>query len=245
MQKNIIIFVGLLLVGIIAWQAYLLGKKDAAKVTNTPDQPKITVEIEKPHTPRTLPHAAANNTITPEDEKQIEAKLKEDFNRLFRDLFDNPKVKAQIQQNMTQMQQQLQEGMSEFQRALVEMSAQLQHAAKEDTMLQELFKNFNMPKMAQFEDKGDHYEIHLDVPKNAKSSVDIKVRKGFLVVLVHQVLKEKHEENGVLVEKELTRKKQIVVRVPQDALIEKMQTDYKAGDLKITVPKIAKTGVAA
>ncbi|HHD84163.1 MAG TPA: Hsp20/alpha crystallin family protein [Campylobacteraceae bacterium] len=252
MNKNIIAVIGILLVGIIAYQAYLLGKKEAVSETKhekiAKNSPKITVEIEKEpapvHQKRTAAPATEPNA-TATDEKAVAEKIKKDFGQLIHDLFGNPQVKAQIQQNMQQMQQELAEGMNEFQKAIVGMTAQLQEASKQDPLLGELFQNFPMPKALEFEPKGNLYVLDIDVPGNNKSSVDVKVKKGFLIVRINQVTRESHEENGVVVEREVVHKKQVLVRVPEDALVEKLQTRYKNGKLEITIPKIPAQKVAA
>jgi HSP20 family molecular chaperone IbpA len=252
MNKNIIAAIGIVLVGIIAYQAYLLGKKEAVKETRSEkvvkNEPKITVEIEKEqsqaHQPRSAT-AATEPNATAIDEKAIAEKVKKDFGKLIHDLFGNPQVKAQIQQNMQQMQQELSQGMNEFQRAIVGMTAQLQEASKQDPLLGEIFQNFPMPKALEFKQKGNLYVLDIDVPGNSKSSVDVKVKKGFLIVKINQVTRESQEENGVVVEREVVHKKQVLVRVPDDALVEKLQTRYKNGKLEITVPKIPARKVAA
>ncbi|RUM67883.1 MAG: hypothetical protein DSZ05_01990 [Sulfurospirillum sp.] len=248
MNKNLIILIGILMAGIIAYQAYLLGKLQAQKQEQpvAKHEPKVTVEIEKEH-PTLIPathtarSTAPSGNITAAAPLIDEKKIKEDIARVFKDIFGNPKVKEEIQKNMSEMQQQLQEGMSQFQKEIVMMTAQLQKAAQSDPMLKELFQNFKLPKALEFHDAGDHYTLEVDVPDNAKSSVDVKVKKGFLVIIIHQVTAERHEENGVIVEKELKRKKQILVTVPHDADIEKLDTTYNHGKLLLTLPKKSAT----
>jgi len=246
MNKNLIVLIGILMAGIIAYQAYLLGKLQAGKQEQpaAKHEPKITVEIEKEHPPlipAPATHTARNSTpsgnVTAAAPLIDEKKIKKDIARVFKDIFGNPKVKAEIQKNMSEMQQQLQEGMSQFQKEIVMMTAQLQKASQSDPMLKELFQNFKLPKALEFHDAGNHYALEVDVPDNAKSSVDVKVKKGFLVILIHQITEEQHEENGVIVEKELKRKKQILVTIPQDADIEKLDTAYNHGKLTLTLPK--------
>ncbi len=243
MNKNVVTLVGIFLVGIIAYQAYLLGKLEAEQknAVAAKKEPKITVEIEKEqlpqpkiaHTNRSIP-TGSNTTQTPLiDEK----KIKEDFNRLFKDIFGNPKVKAEIQKNVTQMQQQLQEGLNQFQKEIVMMTSELQKASEEDPLLKELFQNFKLPNALEFTDTGKGYSLEIDVPNNEKSTVDVKVRKGFLVILINEVVTEEHEENGVMVKKELKHKKQVLVTIPEDADTAKLETKYDNGKLRLILPK--------
>ena len=247
MNKNIVTLVGIFLVGIIAYQAYLLGKLEAEQKTKTEKpEPKITVEIEKPTAPATPTHTS--RSVTPANQATHataagneplidEKKIKEDFNRLIQDIFGNPKVQAEIQNNISQMQKELEEGMNQFQKELLSMTAEFQKAAKDDPLLSGLMKNFKLPKMLSFHEEGNHYTLTLDVPDNEKSSVDVKVKKGILIVSIHKVTMEKIEENGVLVEKELKEDKQLLVTVPKDADIEKLETKYDNGKLKLILPK--------
>ncbi len=244
MNKNLITLVGIFLVGIIAYQAYLLGKLQAEKPEQhvAKNEPKITVEIEKEHQPvPPATHTARSTTPAGNTTAQAplidEKKIKEDINRIFKDIFGNPKVQQEIKRSVSEMQQQLQEGMSQFQKEIVMMTAQLQEASKKDPMLKELFQNFKLPQALQFHDAGNNYTLEVNVPDNAKSSVDVKVKNGFLVILINQVTEEEHEENGVIVKKELKRKKQLLVTVPKDADIEKLNTAYDHGKLKLTLPK--------
>ena len=248
MNKNIVTLVGIFLVGIIAYQAYLLNKLQMGETPNVTEkkepQPKITVEIEKEQAvkqSRTAQSTAATGNTTMAEPLIDEKKIKEDFNRLFKDIFGNPKVQEKIRENVSQMQQQLQEGLSQFQKEIVQMTSELQEASQNDPMLKELFQNFKLPKALHFTDAGQNYTLEVDVPENEKSSVDVKVKKGFLVILINRVVTEEHEENGVVVKKELSRKKQILVSVPEDADIEHLKTTYKNGKLNLILPKKVST----
>ncbi len=243
MNKNLIIIIGLFLAGIIMYQAYLLEKLQVEKETIPKPEPKITVEIEKPQTPppaqtRAPRHVApaAANTSTAEPLID-EAKIKEDFNRLFNDIFGNPKVQNEIKKNLTQMQKQLEEGVRQFQKELLQATAEFQKAAQNDPIFADLLKNMKLPNMQHFTDAGDRYTLTLDVPDNAKSSVDVKVRNGILIAFIHKVVEEKHEENGVIVEKALKQEKQVVVPLPEDADAAGLKTEYDNGKLTITLPK--------
>ena len=246
MNKNLVIIIGLFLAGIIMYQAYLLEKLQVEKETAPKPEPKITVEIEKPQTPppaqphtaRQIAPAAAANANSAEpliDEK----KIKEDFNRLFKDIFGNPKVQNEIKKNLTQMQEQLEQGVRQFQKELLQTTAEFQKAAQNDPVFADLLKNLKFPKMQHFTDAGDRYTLTVDVPDNAKSSVDVKVHNGILIIFIHKVVQEKHEENGVVVEKEVKQEKQVVVTVPKDADTAGLKTEYDKGKLTVTLPKKA------
>ncbi len=240
MNKNLIAIIGLILVGIIGYQAYLLGKKDA-KLQKDLQEPKITVTIDKDiqqQVKKAKSSAQTPQNIHPQEPLVDEKKLKDDLNKLFKDLFGNPKIKHEIQKNITQMQEQLQTGMQEFQKEMLQMTQELQKASKSDDLLNGLFKNFNLPKMAQFTDKGDHYYLQTSVPSNDKSAVDVQVKQGFIRIVINHLYNEDRQENGIVVKKEVHSKKQIFVTIPKDANIQKIKTNYKDGLLEIFIPKI-------
>jgi HSP20 family molecular chaperone IbpA len=202
----------------------------------------VTVEIEKIKQTRAV--KPQNNATVQIDEKALEQRVKEDFGRLIKDIFGNPQVKAQIQQNVQQMQQELQQGLSEFQKAMIGLSAQLQQASESDPLLKELFQSIPMPKALAFKDEGSRYRLDLDVPTDPRTEIDVKVKDGFVIVSIKEVITQEHEEQGVIVKKDVVHKRQVVVTVPQDALVEKLQTRYENGKLEITIPKIAAKRVA-
>ncbi len=239
MNKNLIAVVGLILVGIIGYQAYLLGKKDA-KLQKSIQEPKITVTIDKntlPQTKTVKKATPSSSTLKPEEPLVDEKQLKNDLNKIFKDIFGNPKVKHEIEKNINQMQEQLQDGMQEFQKEMLQMTQELQKASKNDDFLKGLFKNFNLPKMEQFTDKGDHYYLQTAVPSNDKSAVDVQVKRGFIRILINRIYNENTEENGVVVKKEVHSKKQLFIAIPKDADIQNIKTNYKDGILEITIPK--------
>ncbi len=239
MNKNLIAIVGLILVGIIGYQAYLLGKKDA-RLQKSIQEPKITVTIDKntlPQTKTVKKATPSSSALKPEEPLVDEKQLKNDLNKIFKDIFGNPKVKHEIEKNINQMQEQLQDGMQEFQKEMLQMTQELQKASKNDDFLKGLFKNFNLPKMEQFTDKGDHYYLQTAVPGNDKSAVDVQVKRGFIRILINHVYNENREENGVVVKKEVHSKKQLFIAIPKDADIQNIKTNYKDGILEITIPK--------
>ena len=242
MNKNLIAIIGMILVAIIGYQAYLLGKKDAQIKEKAPE-PKITVSIDKNIIPRKKQTKAVTSQttshVTPQQEPLIdEKKLKSDLNKLFNDIFGNPKVKKEIQKNISQMQEQLQSGMQDFQKEMLQMTQELQKASQNDDFLKGLFKNFNLPKMQQFSDKGDHYYLQTAVPGNAKSAVDVQVKRGFIRILINHVYHEDRQENGIVIKKEVHNKQQVFIAIPKDADVQNLKTNYKDGLLEISIPKL-------
>ena len=135
------------------------------------------------------------------------------------------------------MQEQLQSGMQDFQKEMLQMTQELQKASQNDDFLKGLFKNFNLPTMQQFVDKGDHYYLQTAVPGNDKSAVDVQVKRGFIRILINHVYNENHQENGIVVKKEVRSKKQIFIAIPKDAEVQNLKTNYKDGLLEIFIPK--------
>ena len=237
MNKNIVAIIGFILVAIIAWQGYLLNKQ-AAPQKPKKEEPKITVEIEKPQPPRPDVHIA---TKTPRDTNAEEfidqKKIEEDLKKLFHDLFGNPKVQAEIQKNVEEIQRHFKEGITQLQSELANLAKEFQESTQKDPFLSELFSGLKLPKMLQFEDKGDYYAITLDVPGGKEADIDIRTKKNLLIVTMkHTVTKETNTSAG-LVKKEVVQTSRDIILIPKDAFIDKLDTEYKNGKLYIVVPK--------
>ncbi len=241
MNKNLIALVGLFLVAVIAYQAYLLGKKEALQ-TNIPKEPKITVTIDdKAFEDQVKTDKNIKTTQLSQTQSQQplidEEKIKEDLNRLFKDIFDNPKVKEEINKNFSEFQQQLHQGISQFQKEMFKMTQEFEKAAKNDTFLKDFFKNLNFPKTLRFSDLKDHYYLKTEPIADENSTIDIKVKGDFMLITVNKVLIKKEEADSAIVKKEIKKKEQILVSLPKDADISKLKTIYNNSSLEITIPK--------
>ena len=87
MKKNIVAFIGFVLIAIIAWQGYLLNKKTTPQPPEK-EEPKITVEIEKPQPPAPDVHIKTRKSPDTNAEEFIDQKkVEKDLKALFHDLF--------------------------------------------------------------------------------------------------------------------------------------------------------------
>ncbi len=241
MNKNLIALVGLFLVGIIAYQAYLLGKKEALRQP-VEKEPEITVtiddnafekevKIDRDVKASQLPQSNSQQPLVDEQ------KIKDDLNRLFKDIFANPKMKEEINKNLSQFQQQLQEGMNQFQKEMFKMTQEFEKAAKNDTFLKDFFKNLNFPKTLSFTDLKDRYYLKTQPIADENSTIDIKVKGDFMLITVNKLLVKNQNRDSAVIKKEIKEKKRILVTLPKDADISKLKTKYKDSSLEITVPK--------
>ncbi len=237
MNKNIVAIVGFILVAIIAWQGYLLNKQTSPKKPEK-EEPKITVEIEKPQPPKTEVHIAAQTPLDANAEEFIDRKkIEEDLKKLFHDLFGNPKVQAQIRSNIEQIKREFKEGITQLQSELANLSEEFQKSAHKDPFLAELFGSLKLPKMLRFEDKGDYYAITLDVPGGKEADIDIRTKKNLLIVTMKHTVKKETNTSAGIVKKEVLQTSRDIILIPKDAFIDKLDTQYKEGKLYIIVPK--------
>ncbi len=239
MNKNLAAIVGLFLVAVIAYQAYLLGKKEALNAPAAVKEPKITVTIDDEALEKEAKtQKSAQNKIQTDNEPVIdERKIKEDINKLFKDIFDNPKVKEQINENLSQFQKQLKEGVSEFQKEMFNIAKGFEEITKNDNFLKDFFKNIKFPKTLEFSDLKDHYYLKTPPIADENSTVDIKVKGDFMLISVNENIIKESNRNTHVVKKEIRRKEQLLVSLPKDAKIDEIKTNYKDFAIEITIPK--------
>jgi len=236
MNKNLVIGIGFILVGIIAYQGYLLYKKDhpnfqissIAKEAKV-DEPKISVHI----TPQKGSNPTPNqNMQTPSPQSNLssdEEKIKKSFENLLQSIFNS----KEVQEGLAEFKTQAQEGFKQLQKELQNLPKQLDNLSnelKDDPIFSQLFENIKNISASKLEDKGSYYytKIKLANPKNSK--VDINADDKFLTIKISQSI----ESNGTISTKEEKR----LISIPDDAFIQKLQSSYKNGLLEIKIPKI-------
>lgn len=252
MNKNIVIAIGFILVAIIGYQAYLLNKPDTAiEEAVQKDEPKITVNIEKksieqevkelnkPQSNLTPKEPQTKNQIDP-NEMFDEEVIKEDLNRLFKNIFGNPKLQEGIKEGMQQMQEQLQEGLKEMEKGLGDFSKEFESLSQNDPFFKDLLSGFADTKRLKFTDRGDDYYLKLNIPGGADSKIDIKTKENLLTLTITQKIIEDQQSQNSTIHKESMKQHQNLMLIPDDAFIDKLETKYKDGTLEITIPKITK-----
>jgi HSP20 family protein len=255
MNKNIITLIGFILVAIIGYQAYLLNKSNTAAIEITEDKPKITVNLEKksiekevrelnqPKSNLTPNQPLSQNQIDPKemfDEKVI----KKDLENLFKDIFGNKKLQEGLKSGIQQMQEQLQQGLKEMEKGFGDLSGEFDKLSKDDPFFKDLLAGmaggFAQTNRLQFTDRGDDYYLKLDIPGGSNSDIDIQTKANLLTLTITQKnVQDKQNKNGTLHSESMSKNQNIMI-IPDDAFIDKLQTNYENGVLEIIVPKVNK-----
>ncbi len=263
MNKNVITLIGLVLVGIIGYQAYLLNKTtdtDKNKVEIKKHEPKITVNIEKKtieeevkelNKPKkdirqTQPKIAVQNNFSQNqlDPNEIldEKVIKQDMEKLFKDIFGNPKLQEGIKNGISQMQGQIEQALKQMQKELENLPNELEKI--DDPFFKDLLAGITggiaQTSTLQFTDRGDNYYIILNIPGGSDSNIDIKTKDNVLTLTITQKSVQNSQNSSTTVHSESLSKNQNVIIIPDDAFIDKLQTNYENGVLEIIVPKVSK-----
>jgi HSP20 family molecular chaperone IbpA len=247
MNKNAIVtIIGFALVGVIGYQAYLLDKTSDNPIFK--NEPKITIEIEEPTIEkkvRELNKPQVQNNLDPKemfDEKVI----KDDLNKLFSDIFGNPKLQEGIKNGMKQMEEQLQNSFKEMENELGKFSKEFENLSQNDKFFKDILGNLgNLKGMVnanklQFTDRGDNYYLKLDIPGGADSKIDIKTKENYLwLTITQKVIKETKNQHGTS-HSESSSQQQNIIMIPADAFVDKLKTNYDNGVLEIMIPKVDK-----
>jgi len=251
MNKNIVTIIGFILVAIIGYQAYLLNKSSINPLDplleTKKDQPNITVEIEKKSIEkevRELNKPKENFTQKKEPQKpqalnQLDPKelfdeeqIKKDMGKLFQDIFGNPKLQQGIQQGIKEMEKQLRQGLKEMEKEF----GKFEELSKNDDFFKDLLGNFPNSNRLKFTDRGDNYYLKLDIPDGKNANIDIKTKANLLTLTITQ----KKVQNSNSTHSESMSKNQNILLIPDDAFIDKLQTNYENGVLEIIIPKVDK-----
>lgn len=254
MNKNIITVIGFVLVAIIGYQAYLLNKtSDAPLFEAKKEQPNITVNIEKKTVEKEVKELnQPQSNLTPNDpqaQTQIdpsemfdEELIKKDLENLFSNIFGNPKLQEGIKQGMQEMEQQLKQGLQEMEKELGNLSGDLDKFSKEDPFFKDLLSGlaggFAQTNRLKFTDRGDDYYLKLDIPGGDESHIDIQTKANLLTLTITQKMAQKKQTQNSTIESESMSTNQNVLLIPDDAFIDKLETQYDNGVLELIIPKI-------
>ena len=243
MNKNIIITIGFILVAIIGYQAYLLNKSsDNPLLEIKKEQPEITVDIEKkPIEQKTkeLNQPLAQNKLDPQ-EMFDEELIKEDLNRLFKNIFGNPKLQEGIKDGLKEMEQQLQLGLKEMEKGFGNLTQELDKLSKNDPFFKDLFSTLSNTNRLKFTDRGDDYYLLLNIPGGADSKIDIKTKDNILTLTITQKIIQNIQNQNSTIKSESLKQHQNILLIPDDAFIDKLDTKFKDNVLEIIVPKVKK-----
>ena len=99
-------------------------------------------------------------------------------------------------------------------------------------------KGFSFSPDTDLKDKGDAYELKMDLPGMDDKSIKIEVQDNYLSVTAKNEESKEQKEDGKIIHQE--RHVGVIQRgmtLPKDADAQKYKSDYKNGVLTITIPK--------
>jgi len=247
-NQKLILSIGFVLLAIIGYQGYLLYQKDAPekdaiieKKIVKKDAPEITINIDKNPTKKTT--KAANNapavsSLTPEERRQQD---QENIEKSIQDVFKNIFASKEVQDGITQFKQQAQQGMQELQKELETLPGKidgLQSQLKDDPFFSQVLGQLKGFGGKQLEDKGDYYYLKIDVAGGKEAKVDIQTKGNFLTIMISAKDASTTKKGNSTIQQSSSSNSKNVLMLPADALVEKLQTNYKDNILEITIPKV-------
>jgi HSP20 family molecular chaperone IbpA len=220
-MKTLLSIVILALAGavIYLWTQLQDVKKELKK-----EGPKVTINIQKNE-----PKVTTKNNFNHDENqsvKELEQTLKRDFQKIFKDIFGNKEVQTQIKESVSEFKKGLNQAITELQKQVNELS-------KNDDFFNDLLKELGAGSYKVFEDKGDFYELKIDLHQDKNAKVDIDSKGDILSLKVTSKIEQKTENK--VVKKESM--KSYIVKIPQDGVLDMIKSEYKDGMLYITIPK--------
>jgi HSP20 family molecular chaperone IbpA len=242
-NQKLILAIGFILLGIIGYQGYLLSQKDATddetiieKKIVKKDAPEININIDK--------NADDKKTRNHQTELSDEERMKLDQERIeksMQDLFKSIFSSKEVQDGISEFKQQAELGMKQLQQELQELPKKiegLQSELKDDPFFSQLLGQLKGFGTKQFTDKGDYYFLEKDIPGGKESKVDIQIKGHFLTIMIEAKNNQTTTTNQGTIKQHSIQKREDIIMIPADALIEKLQTNYNHGTLEITIPKV-------
>ena len=102
----------------------------------------------------------------------------------------------------------------------------------------DMFKGFAHSPSTDLKDKGDKYELKMDLPGMDDKSIKIEVEDNYLnVIAKSEVRKEKKEDDKIIQQERHVGMVQRGMTLPKDADVHQYKSDYKNGVLVISIPK--------
>jgi HSP20 family molecular chaperone IbpA len=220
-MKTLLSIVILALAGAVI---YLWTQLQDVKRELKKEGPKVTINIQKNESKVTT----ANNFNHDNNQsvKELEQTLKKDFQKIFKDIFGNKEVQTQIKESVTEFKKGLNQAITELQKQVNELS-------KNDDFFNDLLKELGAGSYKVFEDKGSFYELKIDLHQDKNAKVDIDSKGDILSVKVTSKIEQKTDNK--IVKKESM--KSYIVKIPKDAVLDMIKSEYKDGMLYITIPK--------
>jgi len=109
----------------------------------------------------------------------------------------------------------------------------------------DMFKGFN-PNLTHglnfspntdLEDKGDSYELKMDIPGMDDQDIKIEIKDNYLNVIAKSEVKKEKKEGKMIQQERHVGMVQRGMTLPKDADVDKYSSNYAQGVLTITIPK--------
>ncbi len=97
---------------------------------------------------------------------------------------------------------------------------------------------FGAPPKSDFIDRGDHYELKVDLPGMDPKSIDVKIANNLISIHAKsEQQKEEKQGDKIIRQERFFGEVQRTLSLPQDANPNKYTTDYKNGVLTVNIEK--------
>jgi len=222
----------LIIVALAGAVGYLWVQLQEVKKEIKKEEPKVVINIHKNEAvKRGLSTNLTDTNTTPS--KNLEETIARDFQKIFKDIFGNPEVQQQIKEGVTEFKKGLNQALSELKKQMEEMDKE------SGGIIENLLKELGAGELKIFDEKNDYYELIIDLHNDKNAKVEIDAKNGILSVKVTSHYEEKVQNQ--VVKKESF--KNYIVKIPVDAVMDMIKSEYKNGMLYITVPKKGKEKV--
>ena len=223
----------LIIVALIGAVGYLWVQLQDVKKELNKQEPKVVINIEKPSSAVSHPQTRSNYHDQNQSIDDLQKTVKKDFQKIFKDIFGNKEVQTQIKEGVAEFKQGLNQALSELQKNLNNMNKE------SGNIFNDIVKELGAGELKVFEDKKDFYELKIDLNHDKNAKVEIDANGNLLSVKVTSHIEQK-TQNHVVKKESL---KSYIVKIPNDAVIDMIRSEYKDGMLYITVPKKGKVKV--
>ena len=210
-MNKLIYLVIIALIGVVGYQSVELSrlKKELIKKSK---EPEVIIHVTK---------VQPNSTSKSDENSSLDTVLKNDFQKIFKDVFSHKEVKESIKE--------FKKGLNQ---TINELQKQLKDMDKEGVdIFGELVKELGVKEFKTFKDMGDYYQYVIDVD-GEHSKVNIDAKNGYLYIDITSKT-DKKGKNSVIKKES---KRSYVIKLP-DADVEKIKSEYKNKKLYLTIPK--------
>ena len=217
-MNKIVYLIVLVLAVFVGYQSLELNKLKKELIKKS-KEPEVIIHIEKVE-PR-------SSTQKRDVNKSIDRVIKEDFQKIFKDIFGNKEVKDGIKQSVNEFKKGLNQAITQLQKQLKDMDKD------SGNIFNDIIKEFGALEHESFHDMGDYYQYIVNVD-GSKSRVDINAKNGYLYIDITSK-QEKKEQNSVIKKQS---QRSYIIKLPNNGLVEKIKSEYKDKKLYITIPKV-------